>query len=82
MNETITVTIKTVNGTFKKSVDVPLDMSIQDLREGAQEQANLSSVPCYLLDSQNNALSESDTVQNAGIKNDATLTLAYEPQGG
>jgi hypothetical protein len=80
--EEITITIKTVDGCFKKSVDVPIDMLIRDLGESAQEQANLLNVPCTLLDSQNNALRESDTVQSAGIEDGATLTLVPEAEGG
>ena len=47
--ETITVTVKTVNGDFKKTTEVPLDMLIQDFKEQAQELANLSAVPCDLI---------------------------------
>ena len=82
MEEQITVTVKTVDGSFKKSVDVPVDMSIKDLCDGAKEQANLSSVPCNLMDSQNNELQESDTIQSAGIKNGTTLTLVPQTEGG
>jgi hypothetical protein len=82
--EKITVTIKTVDGTFKKTTDVPLDMLIGDLLEAVRELANLVQVPCDLiLDKNNNQiLRESDTVESAGIQSGALLTLTPRAEGG
>jgi hypothetical protein len=81
--ETITVTVRTVDGTFKKTVDVPLDMLISELKDGSQEQANLLSVPCDLiLDKTNKVLRESDTLQSAGIQSGALLILTPRAEGG
>lgn len=81
--ETITVTVRTVDGNFKKTTDVPLDMLIQDFKEQAQELANLSSVPCELiLDRTNKVLRGSDTFQGAGIQSGSLLTLTPNAEGG
>lgn len=81
--EKITVTIKTVDGTFKKTTDVPLDMLIGDLLEAVRELANLLQVPCNLiLEKNNQILRESDTVQSAGIQSGALLTLTPRAEGG
>ncbi|XZO01318.1 MAG: ubiquitin-like domain-containing protein [Microcoleus sp.] len=81
--EIITITIRSVDGTFKRPVDVPMDMTISELRDGAQEQANLLQVPCDLiLDKNNQILRESDTIQSAGIQSGALLTLTPRAEGG
>jgi len=81
--ETITITIRSVDGTFKKTTDVPLDMVIGDLLEAAREMANLLQVPCDLiLDKNSQILRESDTVQSAGIQSGALLTLTPRAEGG
>ena len=81
--ETITVTVKTVNGDFKKTTEVPLDMLIQDFKEQAQELANLSAVPCDLiLEKTNKILRGSDTFQGAGIQSGSLLTLTPNAEGG
>jgi hypothetical protein len=81
--ETITITIRSVDGTFKKTTDVPLDMVIGDLLEAAREMANLLQVPCDLiLDKNSQILREGDTVQSAGIQSGALLTLTPRAEGG
>lgn len=81
--ETVTITIRSFDGTFKKTTDVPLNMILGDLRDAAQEQANLLQVPCDLiLDKNNQILRESDTVQSAGIQSGSLLTLTPRAEGG
>lgn len=81
--ETITITIKSFDGTFKKTTDVPLNMILGDLKDAAQEQANLLHVPCVLiLDKNDQILGESDTIQSAGIQSGALLKLMPRPEGG
>lgn len=81
--ETITVTVKTVDQTFKKTTDVPLDMLIGDFKDQAQELANLSTVPCdMILDKTNQILRDSDSFQGAGIQSGASLTLTTRGEGG
>ncbi|AFZ15615.1 hypothetical protein Cri9333_4849 (plasmid) [Crinalium epipsammum PCC 9333] len=83
--ETIKVTVRTVDGNFKKTTDVPGDMLIEDFQEQAQELANLSSVPCHLLlslDKTTKILQGNDTFQGAGIQPGSLLTLTPNAEGG
>ncbi|AFZ15614.1 hypothetical protein Cri9333_4848 (plasmid) [Crinalium epipsammum PCC 9333] len=74
--ETIKVIVKTFDGNFKKTTDVPGDMLIEDFQWEAQEVANLSSVPYYLiLDKTNKILRGNDTFQGAGIQSGSLLIL-------
>ncbi|TAG90174.1 MAG: hypothetical protein EAZ09_23165 [Oscillatoriales cyanobacterium] len=73
--ETVTVTVRTVDGNFKKSVEVPLDMLLGDFREEAQRVASLASVHCYLVGRNNQLLQDSDNFESAGIQSGDLITL-------
>jgi hypothetical protein len=80
---TIPVTVKTADKTFKKNVDLPLDMLIGDVRDQFLELARLSSVPCDLvLDRKDQILPDTATVQSAGIQPGDSLTVAAKAEGG
>ena len=79
----IPVTIRTVDGTFKQPVDVPTDMTVGELRDAAQEKANLLSVPCDLIrDRTEQTLRANDTIESAGIQSGDLLILAPRAEGG
>ncbi|NMG60031.1 hypothetical protein E1H12_16275 [Geitlerinema sp. P-1104] len=79
----IPVTIRTLDGTFKQAVDIPTDMTVGELRDAAQEKANLLSVPCDLLrDRTDQVLRENDTIEDAGIESDDLLILTPRAEGG
>jgi len=79
----VSVTIKTIDGTFKQAVDIPIDMTVGELRDAAQEKANLLSVPCDLVrDKTDQVLRENDTVANARIESGDLLILAPRAEGG
>ena len=82
--ETITVTVKTLDGQFKKTTDVPLDMLIQDFKEQAEELANLPGPNnrLYFNRKNNRVLEDTETFQSAGIQSGDTLTLTPLPEGG
>lgn len=73
--EKVTITVKTFDGRFKQSVEVPLDMPLGEFREEAQRVANLSSVPCYLVGRNNQLLQDSDNFESAGIQSGDLITL-------
>ncbi len=73
--ETITVTVKSLDGDFKKSVEVPLDILVGEFRQEAQIVANISSLQCYLVGKNRKLLPDSDTFQSAGIQSGDLLTL-------
>lgn len=79
----IPVTIRTVDGTFKQPVDVPTDMTVGELRDAAQEKANLLAVPCDLIrDRTEQILRANDTIESAGIQSGDLLILAPRAEGG
>jgi hypothetical protein len=81
--EEITVTVRNVSGDFKKTTEVPLDMTFGDFRQAAQELAGLSTVPCTLvLEKTNKVMKDSDTFQSAGIQSGAGFILTPENEGG
>lgn len=82
--ETITVTVRTMDGTYKQTVEgIPLDMVIGDFLDEAKNKAGLSSVPCDLiLDRTNDVLRDSNTFQNAGVRSGDSLTLSPATEGG
>jgi hypothetical protein len=73
--ETVTITVNTFDRRFKQSVEVPLDMLLGEFREEAQRVANLSSVPCQLVDRNNKMLQDSDDFKSAGIQSGDLITL-------
>ncbi len=79
----IPITIRTIDGTFKQPVDVPTDMTVGELRDAAQEKANLLSVPCDLIrDRTEQTLRANDTIESAGIQSGDLLILAPRAEGG
>lgn len=79
----IPVTIRTVDGTFKQPVDVPTDMTVGELRDAAQEKANLLAVPCDLIrDRTEQILRANDTIESAGIQSGDVLILTPHAEGG
>ncbi|GAB1545294.1 hypothetical protein NUACC21_79700 [Scytonema sp. NUACC21] len=78
----ITVTVKTANGTFYKSVDVPVDMTLGEFRQAAQEIASLSNVPCTLaLEKTSQVMKDNDTFESAGVQSGTEFILAPESYG-
>ncbi|RUS92681.1 hypothetical protein DSM106972_098550 [Dulcicalothrix desertica PCC 7102] len=81
--EGITVTVRNLSGDFRKTTDVPLDMTLGDFRQAAQEMAGLSTVPCALvLEKTNKAVRDNDTFQSASIPSGAVFILTPEAEGG
>lgn len=79
----IPVTIRTIDGTFKQPVDVPTNMTVGELRDAAQEKADLLSVPCDLVrDKTDQVLRENDTIATAGIESNDVLILTTRAEGG
>jgi len=79
----IPITIKNHDTTFKQNVDVPTDMTVSELLDAAKEQANMSSVICFLnRDKTNTKLTDNETIESAGIQPGESLTLTPLPQGG
>lgn len=79
----IPITIRTIDGTFKQPVDVPTDMTVGELRDAAQEKANLLAVPCDLIrDRTEQILRANDTIESAGIQSGDLLILAPRAEGG
>ena len=82
MNQT-TVTVRNLSGDFRKTTDVPSDMTLGDFKQVAQELAGLSSVPCSLvLEKTNKVMRDSDTFQSAGIEPKTVFVLAPHAEGG
>lgn len=73
--ETVTITVKTVDGRFKQSVEVPPDMPLGEFREEAQKVAGIASVHCYLVGRNNQLLQDSDDFESAGIQSGDLITL-------
>ncbi|GAB1545293.1 hypothetical protein NUACC21_79690 [Scytonema sp. NUACC21] len=82
--EEITVTVRDISGTFKKTVDVPPEMLFGIFRQQAQEKAGLSTVPCTLVleGKTNKVMRDDDTFQSAGIQPGAVFVLTPEAEGG
>jgi hypothetical protein len=82
MNQ-ITVTVRNLSGDFRKTTDVPADMTLGDFKQAAQEMAGLSSVPCSLvLEKTNKVMRDSDTFESAGIESGSVFILTPEAEGG
>lgn len=73
--EKVTVTVKTVEGNFRRSAEVPLDMLLGEFRQESQIVANISSLHCCLVDQKNKLLQDGDTFQSAGIQSGDLITL-------
>lgn len=81
--EEITVSVRNPAGDFKTTTPVSLDMMLGDFRQGAQEKAGLSSVPCSLvLEKNNKVMRDNDTFQSAGISSGTVFILTPEAEGG
>ncbi|NER49197.1 MAG: hypothetical protein F6J92_21380 [Symploca sp. SIO1A3] len=79
----ITVTVKNLSGDFCKTADAPADMTLGDFKQGAQEMAGLTSVPCSLiLEKTNKVMRDSDTFQDASIESGSVFILTPEAEGG
>lgn len=82
MNQ-ITVTVRNLSGDFRKTTDVPADMTFGDFKLAAQERAGMSQVPCDLiLEKTNEVMRDSDTFEGAGIEPGSVFILAPEAEGG
>ncbi|RUS92682.1 hypothetical protein DSM106972_098560 [Dulcicalothrix desertica PCC 7102] len=80
--EDITVTVRTCDQTFRKSAEVPVDMSLGDFRQAAQEMVGLYAVPCTLvLEKTNKAVEDNDTFQSAGIEPGTVFVITPEAEG-
>lgn len=83
--ETITVTVKTADGTFKKTVDnAPIDMRLGDFKDEARKLVGIPErTTCHLqLERTGKAMLDNDTFQSAGIKNEDVFVLTTENEGG
>jgi hypothetical protein len=79
----VEVTIQNFQKTFKKKVDLPLDMLIGNVRERFKEISGEPSPVCDLvLERTHKKLQERDTVQDAGLQSGDVLILTPYPQGG
>jgi hypothetical protein len=81
--EEITVIVKYPTSGKKESADVPVDFNLGEFRKEVQEMFEIpQSRNCTLmLEKTNEALSDSDTFQSAGIQNNAVLLLIPEVGG-
>ena len=79
----ITVTVRTIDGCFRKTVDIPADMIVSQFISAAQDVADLGSVPCDLLLENNNLIfSHSMTFQSLGVQSGDVLVLVPRAEGG
>jgi hypothetical protein len=80
MNQ-ITVTVRNHTGDFRKTTDVPADMTFGDFKLAAQERAGMSQVPCNLiLEKTNKVMRDSDTFEEAGIEPGSVFILVPEAE--
>jgi hypothetical protein len=78
-----TVTVRTLDGTGRKTTEVPLDMTLGDFREAAAEILGLSGIPTSLVDEKTNQVFRDGlTFQESNIENGAVFVLVPEAEGG
>jgi hypothetical protein len=82
MNQ-ITVTVKNLSGDFRKTTDVPLDMTLGDFRQEAAQIAGLSGIPsCLIEEETNKVVRDNLTFNELGIQDGAVFILIPEAEGG
>lgn len=74
--EEITVIVRNVVGDFRRTAEVPINMTFGYFREFVQQIASLSNVPCVLvLESNDTIMKDNDTFQNAGIESGSVFII-------
>ena len=78
-----TVSVRTVDGSFKKTTEVPSDMILRDFKEAAAEILGLSGIPTYLIHEETHQLVKDNlTFKELDINDGAVFVLVPEAEGG
>jgi hypothetical protein len=79
----ITVTVKNAYKDFTKSVDIPVDMKVEEFKQAAAEMAGLSNIPVLLIDEgTNKVLQDNLTFDELNAKDGDVFVLHPDGEGG
>lgn len=78
-----TVTVRTLDGSSRKTTEVPFDMNLGDFREAASEVLGLSGSPsCLIYEETHQVVKENTNFEELNIKNGTVFIVAPIVDGG